>query len=210
MVPALVKAWQDAGTEVAFDLSAEGSSSAFRALLGGTCDLGMSARVASEDEIARFREGGMMLFSHPAAEDLVVVIVNPANETGNLTSAQLGAIFSGEITNWSKLGGADEPIRIFTPAFRVLREDFRNRFMEGREFVAESPRLTSSKALRAQVARHVGGIAFLSLRQVGQGEVKPVALDGVAPVPGNRDIYPFTRTLFYSPSVSPEKTSGRS
>ncbi len=50
---------------------------------------------------------------HPVGRDALVFIVNEENPVETLTSEQLYAIYTGEITNWSEVGGLDEPIAAF-------------------------------------------------------------------------------------------------
>ena len=59
-----------------------------------------------------FREG-IGLFGSPAVEQGYVVAVNRENTVSDLTPVQLKEVFDQEITNWSELGGKDEPIVVF-------------------------------------------------------------------------------------------------
>lgn len=59
-----------------------------------------------------FKEG-VGLFGSPAVEQGYVVAVNDQNTVRSLTPVQLKEIFDQEVTNWSGLGGADEPIVVF-------------------------------------------------------------------------------------------------
>ena len=59
-----------------------------------------------------FKEG-VGLFGSPAVEQGYVVAVNDQNTVRSLTPVQLKEIFDQEVTNWSELGGADEPIVVF-------------------------------------------------------------------------------------------------
>jgi phosphate transport system permease protein len=58
-----------------------------------------------------FREG-LGLFNQTAVEKNLVVVVNPANPVGALTSKQLKDIFNQDITNWKDIGGSDGEIII--------------------------------------------------------------------------------------------------
>jgi len=75
----------------------------------GLVDIGNAGRMASNDEIARYN-----LTLHKWAIDGVGIVVNPANQVRAISQKQLIAIFSGEITNWNKVGGTDHHINIYT------------------------------------------------------------------------------------------------
>ena len=51
MVPQLVEAYKAAGNDVNFEIAAEGSSTAFSSLLGGSADIGMSSRDIKDSEV---------------------------------------------------------------------------------------------------------------------------------------------------------------
>lgn len=91
------------------------STDAFMNLLGKSAEIGVSSRRITVDE-ARLLRGygaGSMVSSsseHILATDSIVVISNPSNPIQSITVEQLAAIYSGEISNWSALGGNDAPI----------------------------------------------------------------------------------------------------
>lgn len=59
-----------------------------------------------------FKEGAG-LFSNPIVEPGYVLVVNSQNKVGELSPDQLKQIFDSEVTSWSAVGGADEPITVF-------------------------------------------------------------------------------------------------
>lgn len=59
-----------------------------------------------------FKEG-IGLFGSPAVEQGYVVAVNRENTVRDLSPVQLKDVFDSRITNWSELGGKDEPIVVF-------------------------------------------------------------------------------------------------
>lgn len=93
------------------------TSDAFANLIGKSADLGMASRRITQDEadaLARFGAGDMFSPNneHIVAADSLVVIVHPSNKVQSLTLEQVRGIFSGEITNWSELGGNRTPIQV--------------------------------------------------------------------------------------------------
>ena len=84
-----------------------GSGSGITNVLSGTVDIGLSSRALKAEE----EEQGAV--GHIVALDGVAVVVNPENTVADLTVEQIAKIFSGEITNWSEVGGADAEIAVF-------------------------------------------------------------------------------------------------
>ena len=99
MVPQLAEAYKEAGTEVSFEIAAEGSSSAFTNLLAGTADIGMSSRNIKDSEVEEFTAKGMEIKDWIGAYDMIGVIVNEQSSIEDLTVEQIGGIFTGAITD---------------------------------------------------------------------------------------------------------------
>lgn len=102
-----------------FEVLSTGSSDAFIGLLQKTAEIGMASRRIRPAEARRFVQvgGGDMISAEQErviAVDSLVVIVNPANSATTITMADLDRIYSGQVTNWSQLGGRDVPIVAFS------------------------------------------------------------------------------------------------
>ena len=87
--------------DVTVNYSGTGSGSGIEAVLSGTCDIGLASRALKAEEEEKGAVG------HVVALDGVAVVVNPSNPVADLTMEQIAQIFTGEITNWSQLGGGD-------------------------------------------------------------------------------------------------------
>lgn len=81
----------------------------FKRLINGEVDLIFSVPI-SEEQQKMADEAGVTLFMEPVAREGFVFVVNAENPVDSLTSEQLRKIYSGEITNWSQVGGNDELI----------------------------------------------------------------------------------------------------
>lgn len=97
-----------------------------------------------------FKEG-IGLFGSPAVEQGYVVAVNRENTVRDLTPVQLKEIFDSEVTNWSELGGADEPIVVF-------RLDDIDQYVSYEELGDELQFIP--QCLSKIIAEHPGMIAF--------------------------------------------------
>lgn len=98
-----------------YSVSSTSSSDAFLALLDKSASLGMSSRRIFPAEARELRDNGAGNMVSPAQEHIVaidslVLVAHPDNPVDQLTVAQLRDVYSGNIVNWSELGGADVPI----------------------------------------------------------------------------------------------------
>ncbi len=91
-----------------------GSGVGLAALLNGSTDIANSSRPIKPTEVeklkAKYNTQGIEI---PCAKDGLSVFLNKANSVSELTIEQLGAIFSGKITNWKQVGGADANIQLY-------------------------------------------------------------------------------------------------
>ena len=76
-----------------------GSGSGIEAVKNGTADIGLASRSLKDEEKA----GG--LTETVIALDGIAVIVHAQNKVTDLTVEQIAKIFTGEITDWSQVGG---------------------------------------------------------------------------------------------------------
>ncbi|KIT16363.1 phosphate ABC transporter substrate-binding/OmpA family protein [Jannaschia aquimarina] len=93
------------------------SGDAFTNLLDETAQIGMASRRIKPEEARALRDAGAgnMISpdqEHIVAVDSIVVITNPGNPVQRLTMTQLAAIYTGQVTNWSQVGGPDLPIQV--------------------------------------------------------------------------------------------------
>ncbi|MGJ8621491.1 MAG: phosphate ABC transporter substrate-binding/OmpA family protein [Yoonia sp.] len=106
------------GDEIgSYKVSSVGDDAAFRALLEGDAQVGMSSRRITQDEARALRDSGAGSMVSPNQEriiavDSMVVVTHADNPVNELTQDQLSAIFSGQITNWSQVGGPDRDINV--------------------------------------------------------------------------------------------------
>jgi phosphate transport system substrate-binding protein len=102
--------YQSDHPEVRISVTGGGSGTGIASLINGTVDIANASRQIKEEEIANSQANGIEPMEHIIARDAIAVIVNPENPIGQLTLKQISDIYSGEITNWSEVGGEDRPI----------------------------------------------------------------------------------------------------
>ena len=96
-------------SELEYEYTTGRSSDVYRNLIDGRVDVIFAAEISPEDE-AYAREQGVELKIIPATASAFVFIVNSENPVDGLTFEQIQDIYTGDITNWSEVGGVDAPI----------------------------------------------------------------------------------------------------
>lgn len=82
---------------------------AYKSVVDGTADVVFCAK-PSKEQSDYAKEKGVELEFVPVSYEAFVFIVNKNNPVDNLTTEQVRDIYSGKITNWSKVGGNNRTI----------------------------------------------------------------------------------------------------
>lgn len=96
-------------SELDFEYTSTRSSEVYRNLIDKKVDVIFASEISEEDK-AYAKEQGVELNIIPATSSAFVFIVNTENALDGLTFEQVQKIYTGEITSWAELGGADAPI----------------------------------------------------------------------------------------------------
>ena len=163
---------ENSGVEVTYNPT--GSGSGIKAVQEGRCDIGLSSRALKAEE----EEQGLVATT--LAYDGIAVIVNPENTVEDLTVEQIAAIYKGEITNWSEVGGMDaEIVLVGREAGSGTRSGFEE--IVGVEDLCQyRQELTSTGDVITAVSQNPGAIGYASLASV-KDTVKAIKVGGVAP-----------------------------
>ena len=151
-----------------------GSGSGIKAVTEGRCDIGLSSRSLKDAEKA---EG---LSQTILAYDGIAIIVNPENPVEDLSLEQIAKIYTGEITNWSEVGGKDAQIVLIgREAGSGTRDGFES--ITGTTDACQyRQELTSTGDVITTVAQNPDAIGYASLASV-KDTVKALAVEGVTP-----------------------------
>jgi phosphate transport system substrate-binding protein len=95
---------------VSIAVSGPGSGVGIAALIDGTTDIAQASRGMKPQEVDQAKEKGINAYEIQVATDALAMVVHPSNPITELTIAQISAIFTSQITNWSEVGGNDAPI----------------------------------------------------------------------------------------------------
>lgn len=149
-----------------------GSGAGLESLAKGTVDIGDASRALSDDEKA---DGAV---ENIVAIDGIAVITDSENTVSDITSEQLAQIYTGEITNWSDLGGADEQIVVIGREAGSGTRDAFEELSDVKDACKYAQELDSTGAVLAKVAATPGAIGYVSL-DVVDDTVKALQLNSV-------------------------------
>lgn len=170
VVASLIEAFNAENPDVTITYDATGSGSGITAVSSGSADIGLSSRNLKDSETG--------LDATVIALDGIAVIVNNKNSVDDLTVEQIAGLFTGEITNWNEVGGADAPVAIIgREAGSGTRDGFES-IVDVAEDCVYDQELTSTGAVITAVASNQYAIGYASLSAVSS-EVKSVAVEGV-------------------------------
>ena len=163
----------NSGVTVTYDPT--GSGAGIEAASNGSADIGLASRALKDEEKA----GG--LTETVVALDGIAVIVNADSKVENLTVEQIGKIFTGEITDWSQVGGDPGTIScIGREAGSGTRDGFES-ITGTKDACKLDQELTSTGGVIEAVAGNPNAIGYASLSAVeGKNTVKAVTVGGVA------------------------------
>ncbi|MGC9524822.1 MAG: phosphate ABC transporter substrate-binding protein [Limnospira sp.] len=188
------------GTTV--NTQATGSDKGIEAVLNGQANIAAVSRPLTP------QEQNQGLVAVPVALDQIAVVVSADNPyRRGLTSDQVRGIFTGQITNWSAVGGPDAPIRVLNrPPVSGTHQVFQELALGGQNFgntpnITTLPRDETTGMLRQL---NQDGIGYATDAQVAnQQTVRVVPIDGLTPEAAD---YPYRRQLsyVYQTPVTPE------
>ena len=159
---------------VTFTYNPTGSGSGIKAVQEGRCDIGLASRNLKAEEA----ESG--LTETVLAYDGIAVIVNPENSVSDLDVETIAKIYTGEITNWSEVGGADaEIVLIGREAGSGTRDGFES-ITDTEDACQYRQELTSTGDVITAVSQNPGAIGYASVASV-KDTVKSLTVAGVAP-----------------------------
>ena len=174
VINALMEGYAELQPGVQITYEPTGSGAGITGVAAGTLDLGLSSRYLKDEE----KEQGLV--ENVFALDGIALVVHPDNTVTDLTPEQIKGLATGEITNWSEVGGPDSPV---VPIGREAGSGTRDGFESviGAEDACKyQQELTSTGAVISAVASNPNAFGYASLAAVGD-TVKVVSVSGVTP-----------------------------
>ena len=154
--------------------NATGSGAGIQAVEEGRCDIGLSSRSLKDEEKAKGLEETVL------ALDGIAIIVNPSNGVSDLSLETVAKIYTGDITDWSEVGGSEgEIVLIGREAGSGTRDGFES-ITGTKDACKYRQELTSTGDVITTVASNPNAIGYASLASV-KDTVKALSIDGVTP-----------------------------
>lgn len=182
-----------------------GSGVGISALLSGTVDIAQASRRIKFDEKLKLKQQGKEVEEVIIAYDALAVIVHPSNKVTELTREQLEGIFTGKITNWKELGGADLKIIPYSrETSSGTYEFFRQNVLKNKNYANGIMSMPATGAIVQSIRQTAGAIGYVGLAYLNT-EVQAVSVsydEGktyVVPSVANsiNKTYPVVRPLYY-------------
>lgn len=189
-----VAAFRSAYPEAALELDEpQPSSQVASRLLAGRADVVVLARELEQEERNMARASGIEVEGHRIAQDALCVVVAANNPVRNVTVGEIQRVWSGEIRDWSGLGG---PAQRIVPVLPPLHSDraraFAQRVMAGAPLRAASLMEPTDSAVAVRVSATPGAIGVVPLALATSEGLRPLH---VAAVEGTPYIEPDMETV---------------
>jgi phosphate transport system substrate-binding protein len=212
LVPTLAEEYKARHAGVSFEIAAEGSTTGIAAIIDGTAQVGMSSRRAKPTEMSAATAKGVTLKPIIVAYDGMAVIVNANNPIAKLTLRQVEQIFTGDVTDWSAVGGKPGKISVYTRnTSSGTYSDWKDLAMKKRDYAKSSQKMAGNEQIAAEVAKNPNGIGYVGLAYIHAEGIKVVAIDGVMPSKETvlNKKYAYARPTFYYTNGEPAGEAAR-
>jgi phosphate transport system substrate-binding protein len=206
LVPQLAEQFKAQHPGTTFDIAAEGSTTGIAAIIDGTAQIGMSSRRAKPAEMSAASSKGINMKPTIVAYDGIAVIVNSANSIKSLTKKQVEQIFTGEVSDWSAVGGSGGKISIYTRnTSSGTYSDFKELAMKKRDYAGGSQKMAGNEQIAAEVGKNANGVGYVGLAYTKASGIKVMPIDGVLPSVQSvhAKTYPYARPTFYYTNGEP-------
>lgn len=173
--------YKDKYPDLEFKITDEDSGSATDAVRSGKADIGLVSRAVTDEEKSLVDDVEVF------AMDGIAVIANKNCNIENLTVSQAKKIFSGQIVNWSDVGGENTRINVYS---REESSGTRNEFLnllglnsifdttKEKKLTDRATVYNSSEEVKKAVAGDKSGIGYISMTALDK-TVKDIAVDDV-------------------------------
>ena len=179
LVPQLAEQFKSQNPGTTFDIAAEGSTTGIAAITDGTAQIGMSSRRARPAEVGAASGKGVTMKPTIVAYDGMAVIVNAKNPIKALTKRQVEQIFTGDVTDWSAVGGTGGKISIYTRnTSSGTYSDLKELAMKKRDYAGGSQKMAGNEQIAAEVGKNPNGIGYVGLAYMKAGGIKVMPIDG--------------------------------
>jgi len=187
----------DANDKIEISVRGGGSGVGINSLIAKKCDIAMASRSIKDSELQKAASNGVQPKAYVIAMDGIAVVVNTANTVRNLSKAQVKDIFTGKISNWKQLGGADEKIIVVSrDSASGTFEAFGELALNKAKVRSDALMQASNQAVATTVKNTRGAIGYVGIGYMK--DLADVSIDGVNATTETvlAGKYPYSRPLF--------------
>jgi len=175
LVTRLAEEYMIVNPHVAIAVTGGGSGVGISSLIDGGIDIANSSRPMKEAEEADLKEKqGQDTHAVRFAVDGVAVVVNKDNPVAELTVDQIGAIYRGEIANWSEVGGEDLAITLYGRQSTSGTYVFFMEKVVQADYSPEMRNLAGTSDIVEAVTNDLGGIGYAAIGYATKDGIKAV------------------------------------
>lgn len=207
LVPLLAETYRVEHPGVSFEIAAEGSSTGIAAVIDRTAQVGMSSRRARPTEMSAGSAKGVTLKPTIVAYDGIAIVVHQDSPITRLSRRQVEQIFTGDVSDWSAVGGRPGKISVYTRnTASGTYADFKDLAMKRRDYASSSQKMAGNEQIASEVSGNPNGIGYVGLAYADTPGVRVVPIDGVLPSKEavHNKSYPYARPTFYYTNGEPE------
>ncbi|MCD7781863.1 MAG: phosphate ABC transporter substrate-binding protein [Methanosphaera sp.] len=170
----LAEAYMGLNSDVEITVQGGGSSMGLNSIKKNSSQIGTySSELSAED-------AGDNVTQTKIATDGIAIIVNPNNNVSDLTKDQVKGIFTGEITDWSEVGGSPGEINVITREDGSgTRDAITKVVLDDEDFVDDAIVQSSTGSLMQSVSSDERAIGYASLSDLRENDVKTLSINGV-------------------------------
>ena len=204
------EAYTAANPDVDIALSGGGSGNGIKALIDGLATIAMSSRDIKSSEKDLAAKKGIDPVRTSVAVDALVPVVNPENRVQSLSLEQLKDIYTGKITNWKELGGADGKIVIISrDTSSGTYETWESLVMKGAKGMPKALLQASNGAVVQAVAKNRNAIGYIGIGYMND-TLKGLQIGDLTATPENAlsKKWPLARELYLFTNGQPQGTAG--
>lgn len=190
--------------DVTIQVTGGGSGTGISALINGTTDIASASRPMKRSEMEKLKQRYNSLgVEIRVAKDGLSVYLHESNPINELTLAQLKAIYTGTVSNWKEVGGADAKIILYS------RENnsgtyvfFKERVLENEDFVPRAQNMPGTASVVNAVAKDRNGIGYGGAAYAAGIKIVKIKKDDASPAvaPTEETVmsgeYPISRYLY--------------
>ena len=132
--------------------------------------------------------------------------MNAENPIKGLTKKQVEQIFTGEVTDWSALGGSGGKISIYTRnTSSGTYSDFKELAMKKRDYAGSAQKMAGNEQIASEVGKNPNGIGYVGLAYIKAPASRSMPIDGVMSSVQSvqAKTYPYARPTFYYTNGEP-------